>query len=169
MTTRMAKEGEGVLCDGQMHLITDTFKRYSKDLEALVLLVVFENANRRVTGVFADLRWDGELGNWYLWGRALAKPDRIIVAELRDRALLPARRTRTPGNAPAGGEHLNLYKSLFNGRPRGFWDAALAQVRPGGELPPEAVEAIEDYRVRFKQKLVDGYADVDADDSTEEN
>ena len=165
--TKLAVVGETVLCDGQMHLIVDTMKRWSQKLEELVELVVFENPARKVTGLLSDLRWDDGCSCWYLWGRALAKADRRIVAELRDRALLPARKTRNPGNGPAGGEHLNLYKTLFRDRPAGFWNGALAEVRAGGELSAEAVSAIEDYKKRFKEKLVEGYADPDADDSEE--
>ena len=165
MAKRKANVGETVLCDGQMHLITNIKKRWSDEGGEVVQIVVFENTNRRVTGMFSDLRWDDECNCWYLWGRALAKADRRVVAELRDRGLLPARRTRTPGNAPAGGEHLNLYKSLFRDQPAGFWDGALGAVRSGGDLPAEAVAVIADYGERFKQKLADGYANPDADDS----
>lgn len=168
MTERTAVVGETVLCDGETHLVVDTMKRYSQEQDTLVHLVIFENPNRRVTGVLNDLRWDDDLKSWYLWGRTLAKSDRLVVAELRDRALLPARRTRTPGNPPAGGEHLNLYKTLFKDRLVGFWSVALSAVRSGGALPAEAVEAIEDYKIVFKQRLVNGYAVAYAVDSEEE-
>ena len=160
-----APVGETVLFDGQTYLLVDILKRYSRELDDLVQLVVFENINRRVTAVMNDLRWDDDLNCWYLWGRALAKADRAVVAELRDRGLLPARRTRTPGNPPAGGEHLNLYKTLFLGKPAGFWNSVLVTVRQGQDLPSDAVTAIATYTEVFKQPLIDGYAIVDANDS----
>lgn len=163
-----AKVGDAVLFDGDMHLVVDQFKRYSRELDALVGLLVFENTNRKVTILQSDLRWDAADGNWYMWGRSLAKGDRVIVSELRDRGLLPARRTRSPGNGPAGGEHCNLYKALFKNRPAGFWETALAEVRAGGDLPEEAVAAIGDFGVLFRQKLTEGYADPDVDDSQAE-
>lgn len=165
MATKEPAIGDTVLCDGQTHLIIRTLKRYSNDEEKLFTLVVFENTERKVTGLLSDLRWDSDLGHWYLWGRCLSKPDRALVAELRDRGLLPARRTRAPGSAPAGGEHLGLYRTLFHGRDTGFWRAAMDRLRAGGGLAEEVLGAIEDYKVVFKKKLVDGYAIVDADDS----
>lgn len=165
MTTKKAVVGDVVLFDGESHLIVDTFERYSREKEGLVTLVVFENPKTKVTALYADLRWNADLNSFYMWGRALRKSDRVIVAELRDRGLLPARKTRTPGNPPAGGEHLNLYMTMFRNRPRQFWDAELASVRPGGDLSAEAQGAIEEYKVVFAQPLVDGYADPDANDS----
>ncbi len=165
MTTKKAVVGDVVLFDGESHLIIDTFERWSREKEALVTLVVFENPKTKVTAVLSDLRWSADLSSFYMWGRALRKSDRAIVAELRDRGLLPARKTRTPGNPPAGGEHMNLYMTMFRNRPPQFWDAELASVRPGGDLSATAVAAIADYTTTFKQKLVDGYADPDAGDS----
>ncbi len=160
-----AAVGETVLCDGQTHLIVDILKRYSQKRDEFVYIVVFENLDRRVTGLLDDLRWDDDLKSWYLWGRALAKADRAIVAELRDRGLLPARRTRTPGNPPAGGEHLNLYKTMFRGKLAGFWKSVLVTVRQGKDLPGDAMTAVAAYTEVFKQPLADGYAVADANDS----
>lgn len=169
MAKKKAGIGEAVLFDGNMHLIVDTMERYAQERKELVTLVIFENPAVKVTGMLEDLRWDAEMGCWYMWGRALAKSDRAVVAELRDRGLLSARRTRNPGNAPAGGEHLNLYKTLFRSREQGFLDAALTQVRSGGDLPGEAVTAVAEYGTVFKQKLSEGYADPDANDSEGED
>lgn len=168
MTNRQAVVGDAVLFDGDMHLIVDTMQRWSREQEELVTLVIFENPKTKVTALLVDLRWSDVLNSFYMWGRALRKSDRTIVAELRDRGLLPARKTRTPGNPPAGGEHMNLYLTMFRNRPAQFWDAELASVRPGGDLSAEAVAAIADYTATFKQKLVDGYADPTFDDSVGE-
>ena len=168
MAKRIAQVGEAVLHDGQMHLVVDTIERYSKDRGELVTLVIFENPLRKVTALLEDLRWDDECNCFYSWGRVLAHGDNLVVAELRDRGLLPARKTRNPGNVPAGGEHLNLYKQLFRDRASGFWETALSAVRVGGSLPAVAQAAIKDYGVVFKEKLVDGYADPTFDDSVGE-
>lgn len=165
MATKQPATGDAVLFDGQMHLIMGTFKKYSNSEERLVTLVIFENAERKVTGLYDDLRWDADLGHWYMWGRNLAKSDRVLVAHLRDRGLLPARKTRQIGSAPAGGEHKNLHTALFHGRAKGFWEAEVDTIRAGGDLSEEAVAAIADYKVLYAQPLVDGYADPGDNDS----
>ena len=165
MATKTPATGDAVLFLGQMHLIMGTLKRYSNSEEKLFTLVVFENGNRKVTGRFDDRRWDADFGHWYMWGRNLAKADRVMVSELRDRGLLPARKTRQPGSSPAGGEHKNLYAALFHGRAEGFWKGEIDALRAGGDLSEEAAAAVADYKMLYAQQLVDGYADPDANDS----
>lgn len=118
----------------------------------------------------ADLRWSEDLQCWYLWGRLLGKgrgdvgiDQRAVVSELRDRGLLPARATRRPGQAPAGGEHENLCCALFC---KGIdWSRELERLRRGAALTEAAQAAVADYASRFQRKLVSGYADPGADDS----
>ena len=69
MAARTAKTGEGVLCDGQMHLVMETKKQYNRNTGEPVHLVIYENKDRRVLGLLADLRWDDELEHWCLWGQ----------------------------------------------------------------------------------------------------
>ncbi|KKN22948.1 hypothetical protein LCGC14_0909910 [marine sediment metagenome] len=166
--TRTLGVGEPVLRNGEMHLVTDMVKRFSQEDGTPFMLVVYENTAHKVTALASDQRWDDELGCWYSWGVVISKADRAIVAELRDRGLLPCRKTRTPGNPPAGGEHLNLFKALFHLKPAQFWNAAMAEVRKGGDLPVEAQAAVAAYTERYKQPLSEGYADPDADDSVGE-
>ena len=168
-STKAPVIGDGVLCDGQDHIITNVRQHYSSNTGERADLVVFDNPQRSVTGLFSDLRYDADLDLFYLWGRCLSKAQRVIVAELRDRNVLPARKTRTPGNVPAGGEHLNLWKSLFGPvkRQTGFWEQELGALRSGGVLSPEAQGMVADYQVRFDRKLTEGYAQPDVDDSRE--
>lgn len=139
-------------------------------------------ARFRTQANLADLRWSDELGAWYLWGRLLGAgrgaqvdaagrvlipaptlDERKVVAELRDRGLLPMRATRQPGSVPAGGEHVNLHLALFS---KGIdWAQELANVRRGEGLSENANAAIADYGERFRKRLTEGYADPDADDS----
>lgn len=127
----------------------------------------------RTSANLADLRWSTELNAWYLWGRLLSKgrggvgtDERLIVAELRDRGLLPARETRPQGSGPAGGEHHNLHAALF--RANINWAQELANVRRGDGLSANAQAAVTAYGARFKKKLTEGFADPDANDSTGE-
>lgn len=114
-----------------------------------------------------DLRWHDELGAWYLWGRCLTHEQADLVKELRDRGLVIARTTRTPGHAPAGGEHLDLYLGLFRGRPTSFWETQLELVRRGEGMTQEAHEAIADFRRRWEGPHTDGYAEPNDPPSTD--
>lgn len=130
----------------------------------------------RVRANLADLRWSDEFEAWYLWGRTLAKgkgriaekagnPDqRRIVAELRDRGLLPGRATRQPGSVPAGGEHENLAMAMFCDTGIN-WEQELANVQRGDGLSENAHAAVANYAERFKRPLARGYAEPDANDS----
>lgn len=132
----------------------------------------------RTVGIASELRWSDELRAWYLWGRVLCKgrggvgmDARLIVAELRDRGLLPARPTRKPGQGPAGGEQMNLYCCLFSPTVDGTgvnWAQELANVKRGEGLSLHAQTRVAEYRERFRHKLARGYADPDANDSSEE-
>jgi len=113
------------------------------------LIVVIENKQFRYKLRADDLRWNDELGAFYSWGTLLSDEQKRRVTVMRDAGELPARETRQRGHGPAGGEHLNLYLALFKDR------RSITK------------ERIADYRERFAQKLVEGYADPDADDSTE--
>jgi len=117
-----------------------------------------------------DLRWSDELKGWYIWGRSLSKgrggaleDQRRLVLEMRDLGLIPARPGRMEGSAPAGGEHLNLHLALFaNGI---NWTQEIANVRRGDGLTTKAKSAVESYRKLFREKLTDGYAEPDVNDS----
>lgn len=120
----------------------------------------------------ADLRWSDELGAFYLWGRVLGKGRggvgddfRSVVIELRDREVLPARAKRRQGQAPAGGEHVNLYCALFCAGVD--WSRELAALRKSEPLSDAAKSAVAAYEKRFRAKLADGYAEPGAGDSWE--
>lgn len=120
----------------------------------------------RHTMLLADMKWSDQLGAWYFFGRLLGKGrggkfnERQVVIELRDRHLLPARPTRMAGQAPAPGEHINL-AHLF--RPGVDWAQEMANVRRGEGLSENARKRIEDYEIRFAQKLPEGYAGLEDD------
>lgn len=98
-----------------------------------------------------DLRWSEELGAWYMWGRCLSDAQEQQVIRWRDQGLLPARKTRQRASAPAGGEELNLFLALFRDPKRALEDR------------------IDEYKARFSRRLTDGFADPDANDSSEED
>jgi hypothetical protein len=150
--TRQPNIGDSVICDGASFLIVafharnaETFAVEETSEGAKALIVTFENPAHLTRCAKRDLRWDDELMSWYLWGRLLSDHQKAQVTGMRDRGEIPARRTRMPGSGPAGGEHLNLYKSLF-------WRG----------------KDLEDYKRRFQEKLTSGFADPDADDSWED-
>lgn len=141
-------------------------------------------------GLLADLKWDAGLGAWYMWGRVLSKgrhincphctvdiggkkqhlgcvrcDDRKVVAALRDEGVLPARKTRQPNAVPAGGEHLNLYKTLFHSGSVN-WQQELGNVKRGEGLTTAAKSHAEKYKAEFVKPLADGYASPGANDST---
>lgn len=165
--TPSPKIGDAVLCDGALCLITDSRTRYVRETSEFLEAVQFENAQTKHYGLARDLRWSEDLQAWYLWGRCLSGPDVALVIELRDRGLLIARGTRTPGNPPAGGEHLDLYLTLMRGQPARFWDNELTQVRRGGSLSPAARERIVAFEGRWLGPHSDGYADPDEAPSTD--
>jgi len=120
----------------------------------------------------ADLQWDDDLGAWYVFGRVLCKgrggvgeDQRKIVADLRDRGLIPARSTRPRGMVPAGGEHLNLHKALFASKKGVNWRQEIDNIRRGEGLTMKAKECAAHYHELFKAPLADGYAYPGANDS----
>lgn len=155
---KIPKVGSTVLCDGELCMIRgfaaqkSATNRGMKEIGKFegALLVAYEGPRFFHKGRASDLRYDEELDLFYGWGRILSYEQKAQVIKLRDQGRLPARETRNPGNAPAGGEHMNLYKALFAG--------------PG---PVDKVK-IAAYGKLFKLKLAEGYADPDADDSTGE-
>lgn len=163
--------GDTVLCDGRRHTVIDPVPVMGPETAARFLAggkILYEDAQFRIAGSAADLHWDDELGCWYLWGRCLSKADRVLVAELRDRGVLPARRRRMPGSVPAGGEHLELYKALVHGKPAGFMKHELVGVRRGDD-PSPALKAACTAAAKCRKKLAHGYADPnDGDPSGEE-
>lgn len=155
---KIPKVGSTVLCDGELCMIRgfaaqkSATNRSMKEIGKFegALLVAYESARFLHKGRASDLRYDEELDLFYGWGRALSYEQKAQIIRLRDQGKLPARKTRNLGNAPAGGEHLNLYKALF-AEPGPIDDAKIAA-----------------YKKLFKLKLVEGYADPDTDDSTGE-
>ena len=152
MPNKQPQIGNAVICDGASFLIIgfhtrnlETFAVVETDDPTRALVVSFENPAKLVKCAKRDLRWDDELASWYLWGRLLSPKQKAQVIGMRDRGEIPARNTRMPGSAPAGGEHLNLYRALFAKR-----------------------MDVEDYKQRFAGKLSDGFADPNADDSWED-
>jgi hypothetical protein len=162
------KIGDAVFCDGELLQVTAIRQRYAQETGELVAACSFENAKVRHYALVRELRWDAELGAWHLWGRVLAHDDAVTVRELRDRGLLPSRRTRMPGSAPAGGEHLDLHLALFHGRPRGWLRAELTAYVGGGEFSDEAKKRFAEFEARWHGPHADGYADPDAPPSTSE-
>lgn len=158
--------GDPVLCDGELCQIREFATRFSGSTGTPVEMVRYEGRRFVHYGTVADLRWDDEAGAWYLWGRCLSHAQARVVIVLRDRGYLPARDTRQPGHAPAGGEHLNLWLSLFKDSAID-WEAEVALAVVKKPLGPAAAAAIAAYEVRFQSKLARGYADPDADDSEE--
>lgn len=130
----------------------------------------------------ADLKWSDDFKAWYMWGRVLGKgrgarnraqgdltgavgeDQRQMVVEMRDRGVIPARFTRRSGQAPAGGEHVNLAKCLFHAKGVN-WQQEMANVRRGDGLSDTAKKAVESYKTEFKKPLADGYAAPGANDS----
>lgn len=162
--------GQPVLCDGRFLRCIDPVPVMGEETAARFLAkgrVLFEDATVRVVALETDLHWSDELGAWYLWGRCLSKADRVLVAELRDRGLLIARTTRMPSMVPAGGEHLDLYLTLVQGKPAGFLEQQLAPVRRGEPPPPALRAAAEDFAARWQGPHTDGYADPDDAPSTD--
>jgi len=158
--------GNAVLCDGRLHIVTDRQKRYARDTDEFVYAVLFEDPQFRVFALERDLRWSDELGAWYLWGRCLGPEDQQAIVELRDRGLLVARTSRTPTNAPAGGEHLDLYLTLVKDKPKGFLTQQLEPVRRGNPPPPALLDAAAAFSARWHGPHSDGYADPDDSPST---
>jgi hypothetical protein len=167
MAKKTPAVGEPVLCDGRMHLITDRQKRYARDTDELIWAVLFEDPQHRVFALERDLRWSEELNAWYLWGRCLAPGDQQAIIELRDRGLLVARTSRTPTNAPAGGEHLDLYLTLVKDQPKGFLMQQLEPVRRGDPPPAALADAAAAFSVRWHGPHSDGYADPQDPPSTD--
>jgi hypothetical protein len=125
----------------------------------------------RTTAILSDLHWDDELNAWYLWGRLLCKgrggvgvDQRVVIASLRDRGVIPGRPTRQIGSGPAGGEHQNLYKALFADSSID-WVQEIQSFGRGEGLSAKADAAVGEYKDRFKKKLVRGYAQPDINDS----
>jgi hypothetical protein len=161
--TRTPALGDPVVRNGETHTIIrfggqnkrDEFARGIVDVEAFedAIVVAFENDDFLYKALARDLRWNDDLGAWYSWGTLLSDTQKLRVAIMRDVDELPAREGRRKGSGnqvgdgPAPGEHLNLYLALFHG---------------GGQITDER---IADYRERYALKLVDGYADPDANDS----
>jgi hypothetical protein len=142
-----------------MHLITDRQKRYARDTDEFLYAVQFEDPQHRTFALERDLRWSDELKAWYLWGRCLSWESQQAVIELRDRALLVSRTTRTPTHAPAGGEHLDLYLTLVHGKPKGFLEHQLEPIRRGDPAPTALIEAAGAFATRWHGPHTDGYAD----------
>lgn len=163
--SKIPKLGDVVLCDGEFCVILgfggvkDSTSRSLKEVGVYenAMQIAFEGPIRRhkcakferhADGEIAEvIRWDPEIEKFYLWGRALSFEQKQDVIKMRDDGILPARKTRRRGMAPAGGEHMNLWKSLF-------------QI-PG----PITGEKIGDYEDRFQHALTEGYAEPDLDDS----
>lgn len=160
--------GEQVLSDGEMHEIKEIATRYASDTGEKITALMYESERRKLYGLMRDLIFSPELGCWYRWGCCLNAEQYAVVIELRDRGILKARATRTPGNAPAAGEQHNLYLALFHNADHELWPAAMSSIRSGQGIPAEAATRIADLAERFKTKLEYGYADRDADDSWDE-
>lgn len=163
--------GDPVFFEGLSHSIMDVTGTRVRFVSNLVHETPDGSKPRFETfAQLADLKWSDELGAWYLWGRLLGKgrggagaDDRAVVAELRDRGILPARSTRRNGQVPAGGEHANLCCTLF--RSGVDWRQEVAALRRGDGLSEVAKQAVAAYKVKFQAKLADGYAEPGADDS----
>jgi hypothetical protein len=165
--TTLPRIGDRVLCDGRMHIVTDRQKRYARDTDEFLYAVQFEDPQLRTFALERELRWSTELDAWYLWGRCLSPDDQQAVIELRDRGLLVARTTRTPTNAPAGGEHLDLYLALVQDKPKGFLAQQLAPLRRGEPPAPALRAAAEAFAARWRGPHSDGYAEPDEPPSSD--
>lgn len=151
---KIPKLGSTVICDGELCMVI-SFAGPKPGSRSLMEVGTFEKAThiafegklRLHKADIRDVRYDEELEMFYLWGRLLSFEQKAEIIRLRDQKKLPARVTRNPGNAPAAGEHVNLYKALY-------WE-------------PGAINAakIQDYEKRYAQPLTEGYARPDADDS----
>jgi hypothetical protein len=111
----------------------------------------------------SDFQWSDELKSWYLWGRVLCKgrggvgmDQRAVVAELRDRGLIPSRPGRERGAAPAGGEQLDLHIALFYNQTN--WKQEMANVRRGEGLSTQAEKHCVEFHKRAKRRIVEGFA-----------
>lgn len=159
---KVPRLGSTVLCDGELCVLNRFLGEKPKSRSLMdvgtyedAIFIVFEGPLRRhktakLEGDVVNLRWDKELEVFYMWGRILSCEQKAKVIDLRDRGKLAARETRNPGNAPAAGEHMNLYKALF-AVPGPIDDARIAA-----------------YAELFAAPLTEGYARRDADDSPAE-
>ncbi len=153
--TKIPKIGDVVLCDGEFCVIIgfggikNPAVRSLKPVQTFeeAIGVAFKGSQRLHKMACSQLRYDDELKKWYPWGRALSFEQKAKVIELRDDGQLPARKARRRGMAPAGGEHLNLWKALFS------------------TIAPIGDQKIADYTRRFNEPLSEGYAEPDANDS----
>lgn len=167
-TSKAPKVGDTVICDGERCQITEMVGRFSSTTGERVEALRYESARMKHYGLVRDLLYCPTLGAWYLWGRVMSADQIATVVELRDRGLLAARATRTPGSAPAAGEHHQIYLALFNDAQPQLWRSAMTEIRGGRGVPADAAKRIADLAKRFTKKLEHGYADRDADDSHDE-
>src|SRR5687767_864474 len=124
------KIGDKVLCDGGIHEVVDPAKHMGEDKAQQFLsagCIMYENKDYRRVGLAADLEWDEEDGHWYLKGRLLSQSDRRLIAEMRDRGVLPSTsKTRKPGDVPMPEEHYDLHKTFCRGKPKGYLHTEVA-------------------------------------------
>lgn len=134
----------------------------------------------RTVANLADMLWSSRLGAWYIWGRVLGKgrgakdregrsgkvdlrgavgeDQRALVAQMRDRGVIPSRPGRLVGSAPAAGEQHGLYCDLFAGAVD--WKQELRKLSYAEGLSDTATAACKTHGQGFRSKRLNhGFAD----------